>query len=268
MTDAVRAPDELLEGLPDFPFESHYRQWDGLRLAHLDEGDGAPVVFFHGEPTWSYLWRKVLVAGARRRLSLHRAGPPGLRPLGQAGGARLVQLRPPRRGDWRRWSRSSTCAARPRSCTTGAARSACGWRSSTADRFDRIVILDTGLFTGQQPMSEAWIAFRDFVERTEDLPVGFLVRGACKQDPGDAVIAAYDAPVPERRLQGRRPGVPAAAPDLAGDARQRPPASGCWRGCARTTRPKLVLWADSRSGAAAEHGRAVRRRARAPRSTT
>src|SRR5271169_2304572 len=58
--DAVRTPDELLEGLPDYPFASSYREVDGLRLAHLDEGEGRPVVFFHGEPTWSFLWRKVI----------------------------------------------------------------------------------------------------------------------------------------------------------------------------------------------------------------
>src|SRR6201995_3071349 len=60
MADAARTPDELLEGLPDFPFDSSYRDHDGLRLAHLDEGGGPPVVFFPGEPTWSFLWRKVL----------------------------------------------------------------------------------------------------------------------------------------------------------------------------------------------------------------
>src|SRR5450755_1591650 len=60
MTDAVRTPDELLEGLPDFPFEPHYRELDGLRLAHIDEGAGDPVVFVHGEPTWSFLSRKVI----------------------------------------------------------------------------------------------------------------------------------------------------------------------------------------------------------------
>src|SRR5215218_8907957 len=58
--DAVRTPDELLEGLPDYPFQSRYRELDGLRLARVDEGDGRPVVFFHGEPTWSYLWRRVI----------------------------------------------------------------------------------------------------------------------------------------------------------------------------------------------------------------
>src|SRR2546423_11000556 len=57
---AYRTPDDRFEGLPDFPFAPCYRDAAGLRLAHLDEGEGAPVVFFHGEPTWSYLWRKVL----------------------------------------------------------------------------------------------------------------------------------------------------------------------------------------------------------------
>ena len=57
---SVRTPEEALQGLPDFPFESSYREIDGLRLAYLDEGEGKPVVFFHGEPTWSFLWRKVI----------------------------------------------------------------------------------------------------------------------------------------------------------------------------------------------------------------
>src|ERR1039457_3020159 len=60
MADSVRTPEEALQGLPDSPFEPSYRDVDGLRLAHLDEGDGAPVIFMHGEPTWSFLWRKVI----------------------------------------------------------------------------------------------------------------------------------------------------------------------------------------------------------------
>src|SRR5215210_2532462 len=60
VTDAIRTPDPLLEGLSDFPYTPSYRTADGLRLAHVDEGDGAPVVMWHGEPTWGYLWRHVL----------------------------------------------------------------------------------------------------------------------------------------------------------------------------------------------------------------
>src|SRR5215210_6532181 len=58
--DAHRTPDERFEGLPDFPFEPTWVEWDGLRLAALDEGDGPPVVLFHGEPTWSYLYPKMI----------------------------------------------------------------------------------------------------------------------------------------------------------------------------------------------------------------
>ena len=83
MTDAIRTPDVLLEGLPGFPWAPQYRTVDGLRLAHVDEGDGRPIVMLHGEPTWGYLWRKV----PRRccgRPPRDPARPAGVRPLGQA----------------------------------------------------------------------------------------------------------------------------------------------------------------------------------------
>src|SRR3954453_546824 len=58
----LRTPDERFVDLPDFPYAPHYREWEGMRLAHLDEGDGerGTVVLLHGEPTWSYLWRKTI----------------------------------------------------------------------------------------------------------------------------------------------------------------------------------------------------------------
>jgi haloalkane dehalogenase len=57
---AFRTPEERFEGLPGFGFRPRYVEAGGLRVAYLDEGEGAPVVFVHGEPTWSYLWRKVI----------------------------------------------------------------------------------------------------------------------------------------------------------------------------------------------------------------
>src|SRR6201985_3309352 len=60
MPGIVHTPDDLLSRVPDFPFKPRYRTFAGLRLAHVDEGKGSPVVFIHGEPTWSFLWRKVI----------------------------------------------------------------------------------------------------------------------------------------------------------------------------------------------------------------
>ena len=97
MTEAFRTPDERFADLPDFPWEPSYREVDGLRLAHIDVGEGRPVVLFHGEPTWSYPLAQGDAAAARRGLSLHRSRLRRLRPLRQADGLRLVLVRPPQR---------------------------------------------------------------------------------------------------------------------------------------------------------------------------
>ena len=129
--ELVRTPEDAFANLPDFPFAPHYREVEGLRLAHIDEGEGAPVLFMHGEPTWSFLWRRLIppVRDAGYRCDRPRHGR--VRPLGQADGHRLVLLRSPRRATRRRSSRISTCATPRSSCTTGAGRSGCAWRSST-----------------------------------------------------------------------------------------------------------------------------------------
>ena len=60
VTDAYRTPDERFAALPGYDFEPHYVEQDGLRMHYVDEGEGAPVLLLHGEPTWSYLYRKVI----------------------------------------------------------------------------------------------------------------------------------------------------------------------------------------------------------------
>jgi haloalkane dehalogenase len=66
MTDVYRTPDERFENLPGYGFAPHYVEQDGLRLHYVDEGDGAPVLLLHGEPTWSFLYRKVIAGLAPR----------------------------------------------------------------------------------------------------------------------------------------------------------------------------------------------------------
>jgi haloalkane dehalogenase len=194
----VRTPDERLAGLPDFPWAPRYREWQGLRLAHVDEGDpAAPVVLMqHGEPTWSFLWRKVapLVLDAGFRVVL-----PDLPGFGRSDKPTDV--------GWYSYDRHAAALGalledldlRGVTLVLHDWGGPIGLRAAVEhrERVDRLVLMDTGLFTGRQPMSDAWLAFRDFVARTEDLPVGMLVRRACLHDPGDEVAAAYDAPFPD-----------------------------------------------------------------------
>ena len=243
MLDAVRTPEEALEGLPDFPFAASYRVLDGLRLAHIDEGEGAPVVFFHGEPTWSYLWRTVLPAV---RDAGFRCVAPDLVGFGRSDKPvdmdfysydRHVELMGTLLEDLD--LRGATVVVHDWGGPIGL-RLAVEQR----ERVDRLVILDTGLFTGHQKMTDAWLAFRDFVARTDDLPVGMLVRRACKNDPGDEVIAGYDAPYPDARSKAGARAFPLLIP-------QTPDAPGAAAGqrvleaLREDRRPTLMLWGDS-----------------------
>ena len=243
VVDAVRTPDERFEGLPDYTFDSHYREIDGLRLAHLDEGEGQPVVFFHGEPTWSYLWRKVIQPV---REAGYRCIAPDLPGFGRSDKPTDI--------GWYSYDRHVELMTRllAELDLRDATAVVHDWGGPIGMRiavenpswFSRFVITDTGLFTGHQKMTDAWKAFRDFVERTQDLPVGFLVRGACLTDPGDEVIAGYEAPYPDVASKAGTRAFPLMLPTEPGapgaEAGQR-----VLEAMREDERPILSLWADS-----------------------
>jgi haloalkane dehalogenase len=243
VAETFRTPDERFEGLPDFPFEPRYREVEGLRLCHLDVGEGEPVVFFHGEPTWSYLWRKVIPPV---RDAGYRCIAPDYAGFGRSD--------KPTEVGWYSYDRHVELAAgllrdldlRGVTAVVHDWGGPIGLRLAVehADRIARIVICDTGLFTGEQPMTDAWRQFRDFVERTEDLPVSLLVRNATARGLDDDVAAAYDAPFPTASSKaGARafPLILPTSPQVAGAAAGR----RVLEALRRDERPKLVLWADS-----------------------
>jgi haloalkane dehalogenase len=243
MTDAVRTPDELLDGLPDFPFESQYRQFEGLRLAHLDLGEGPPVLFMHGEPTWSFLWRRVIPPV---RDAGFRCIAPDLPGFGRSDKPTDIS--------WYTYDRHAASVAalvdeldlRDATVVVHDWGGPVGLRVAVerADRIARLVILDTGLFTGHQKMNDAWMTFRAFVERTEDLPVGMLVRRACLNDPGDEVIAAYDAPFPNPASKAGARAFPLILP-LSPDDPGAAAGARVLEALRGDERPRLILWAEA-----------------------
>jgi len=243
VAETFRTPDERFAGLPAFPFEPRYRDVGGLRLCHLDEGEGEPVVFFHGEPTWSYLWRKVIPPV---RDAGYRCIAPDYAGFGRSDKPTDV--------GWYSFDRHTELAAsllgdldlRGVTVVVHDWGGPIGLRLAVEhpDRIARIVICDTGLFTGQQPMTGAWRQFRDFVERTEDLPVALLVRNATARGLDDDIAAAYDAPFPTPASKaGARafPLILPTSPQMAGAAAGR----RVLEALGGDERPKLVLWADS-----------------------
>jgi haloalkane dehalogenase len=232
--DFLRTPDERFDDLPGFDLAPTYREVDGLWLAHIDEGEGPPVVFFHGEPTWSFLWRKVIPP-------VRDAGFRCIAP-DYAGFGRSDK---PTDLAWYSYDRHvELTATLLTDLDLRDATAVVRLATEHPDRISRMVIMDTGLFTGEQRMSEAWKAFRDFVERTEDLPVGFLVKGGAARGMSDAVQAAYEAPFssPESKAGAR------AFPLMLPTSAAMPGAAAGKRtleALRADERPKLCLWADS-----------------------
>jgi haloalkane dehalogenase len=191
--DVFRTPDERFEGLPGYDVEPHYAEVDGLRLHYVDEGEGRPVVCFHGEPTWAYLYRKMvppLVEAGNRVVCPDYAG------FGRSD-------KPTDRG-WYSYDRHVELVTElldglDLSDAVAVVQDWGGpiglrWAVENADRVGALVILNTGLFTGR--VSKGFLAWRDFAEKNPDLPVGFVIQGATTTELPENVVAAYDAPFP------------------------------------------------------------------------
>jgi haloalkane dehalogenase len=239
--DVFRTPDERFEGLPGYPFEPHYAEVDGLRLHYVDEGSGAPVVCFHGEPTWSYLYRKMLpplVDGG------HRVVCPDFAGFGRSD-------KPTDRGFYtydrhvalmtalleRIDVRGATVVVQDWGGPVGLR-----WATENADRVDRLVILNTGLFTGR--VSKGFMAWREFAEKNPDLPIGMIIQGATTTELPDEIVAAYEAPFPTAESKAGAAEFPLLVPtepDQPGAADM----TAVMDELSRWEKPALVAFSDS-----------------------
>ena len=235
--EVFRTPDERFSDLPGYPYEPRYREWEGMRLAHVDEGGGPPVVMIHGEPTWGFLYRKLMPPLLEAGLPLRGAGPARLRPLGQAGRRRLVLVREPHAGDRlaargarhrRRHVRHAGLgrpdrAARrhPRGPRAGWAARGHGHRRLHRPPADERWLAALPRLRGAQPRPPDQAADRRRVQAGASAGGGRRVRGA----------------VPERGVQGGRTDLSADDPPRARlPGRRRGAGRGRRRSCARPAR--------------------------------
>ena len=242
--DVFRTPDERFESLPGFPWAPKYHDWDGLRLAYVDEGDGQPVVLFHGEPSWSFLYRKIIAELLEKG---YRCVAPDLIGFGRSDKPTDV--------GWYSFDRHteslmSLIEALDLDDSVFVVHDwggSLGLRIGTLEapqRVSRFIAMDTGLWTGRQRMSETWHAFRDFIARTDDVPVGMLVERACATEVPAEVTAAYDAPfpTPESKAGARAfPLMLPLSPDDPGAAKGQEIIDAI----RADARPALLMWGDS-----------------------
>ncbi len=253
--ETLRTPEDRFRDLPGYPWEPTYVQTsDGLRVAVLDEGpkDAPPVLLLHGEPTWSYLYRKMvpvlLDAG-------FRVVAPDLVGFGRSD-------KPVRDEDYTyarhvEWMRSALFTPSPDGLDLQDVTLVCqdwggliGLRlvaeaeiSGEGDRFARVCAANTGLPDGTRRLPDAWWQFHDFVQRTPDLPIGFLVKSGCVEGLGDDVVAAYDAPFPDATYKAGARTFPSLIPQTLDDP-ATPDNQKAWEVLSRFDKPFLCAFSD------------------------
>jgi haloalkane dehalogenase len=248
--ELLRTPDERFAGLPDFPYEPRYVDVpaDGagrLRMAYVEAGpaDGPPVLLLHGEPSWSFLYRKVMRVLAAAGL---RAVAPDLVGFGRSDKpAGVSDHTYARHVEWVRALALDALDLRDVTLVGQDWGGLIGLRlvAEHPERFARVVAANTGLPTGDRPMPEVWWAFRRAVEHAPVLGISRFVQAGCRIEPPEDVLAAYDAPFPDESFKAGPRAMPGLIPtrpdDPASDANR-----AAWTRLASWDRPFLVAFSD------------------------
>jgi haloalkane dehalogenase len=242
--DVLRTPDERFANLPGYAFAPHYADVAGMRMHYVDEGprDAPPVLLLHGEPSWSYLYRKmipILVAAG------HRVVAPDLIGFGRSD-------KPTERGaytyqahvDWMVELLQAAGLTRiTLVCQDWGGLIGLRVAAEHEARFARIVAANTFLPTGDHAPPEAFFTWQRFSQEVPEFPAGVIVRTGCATPLAPEIIAAYDAPFPDERYKAGARQFPMLVPSSPSDP-AAPANRAAWEVLKRFDKPFLTAFGD------------------------
>lgn len=243
--EILRTPDERSQGLPGYHFTPHYAEVDGVRIHYIDEGpsDAQPVLLMHGEPSWCYLYRKMIPVITEAG---YRVVAPDLVGFGRSD-------KPSRREDYTYQRHVGWMAGLIEQLDLQRITLVCqdwggliGLRLAAehGERFARIVAANTGLPTGDIPMNPAFFAWQQYSQNTPNFHVGGIVKGGCVSDLPPEVIEAYNAPFPDDSYKAGARQFPVLVPTTPDDPASKANREA-WQVLMRWQKPFLTAFSDS-----------------------
>jgi haloalkane dehalogenase len=244
----LRTPDDRFADLPGFPYEPRHAQVpdpDGgtLRMAYVDEGTGPVVLLLHGEPSWSFLYRHVI------RMLLDaglRVVAPDLIGFGRSDKpAEIADHSYARHIAWTRALVDDALDLRDVTLVGQDWGGLIGLRLVVAepDRYARVVAANTGLPTGDFPMPEAWLRFRETVRTAPAFDIARAIQSGCRTDLPEEVRAGYIAPFPDETYKAGPRAMPGLVPAEPDDP-EAPANRAAWDALRQWVKPFLVAFSD------------------------
>jgi haloalkane dehalogenase len=194
----LRTPEERFANLPDYPYEPEFAEIEGLRMAYVIHGSGDPILMLHGEPTWGFLYRRMIpiLSGAGQTIV------PDLIGFGRSDKPVL-----PNAYSYRshvRWMRKFIEAVDLQHitliCQDWGGLIGLRVLSQIPQRFRSAIIMNTGIPTGGEP-GDAFNAWRMYSQRIAEFDIPSLMAQAVRRKLTDGEIGAYGAPFPTRAYQ-------------------------------------------------------------------
>ena len=241
----LRTPDECFSSLKDYSFSPNYVMIDDLRLHYVDEGNplGKVILLMHGEPTWSYLYRKIIPLLAEQG---YRVIAPDLIGFGKSDKpSELGDYSYKKHVDWiTMFIQQLDLQNITLFCQDWGGLIGIRVVTENQERFAGIIASNTGFPTGDQAPSDAFKQWQEFSQTIPVFPVGNIVNGACVNKLSAETIAAYDAPFPSEKYKaGARvfPKLVPTAPDDPASADNRK----AWQNLMTWQKPFLTCFSDS-----------------------
>lgn len=249
MTRVLRTPDIQFENLPDYPFQPNYvtvqdADLGEMQVHFVDEGprDGRVVIMMHGEPSWSYLYRHMILRVAQAG---YRVLAPDLIGFGRSDKpTKTSDYTYAKHVDWmEQWFKSMDVTDAVLFCQDWGGLIGLRLVAAHPDKFAGVVAGNTFLPTGERKPGEAFVKWREFAKVVPEFPVGGIIRGATVKDLGEGVEAAYDAPYPDESYKaGARifPALVPTSPDMDGSADN----VEAWKVLSQFDKPFLTCFSD------------------------